>query len=197
MDGKYLEKMFVLGIDKIEISRRKNIIGFDKKNAESLRLHSYLVKENIRKIIDCIKYELLLKNHLSTDFIASLKSPNAYVLVREYILQLCSGKYDEEYVRHRIEVGRYYKKMGATTDMLLASMHIIKYAVSKFVESEIEDEENRFFLESLDKILMLDSIIVLDTFICELVCDAEDNNRELSVYISELEMKIKRKHEAC
>lgn len=191
MDDYHDNETCLFCLNQEEVFRRKYIVGFEEQDVFILSAHQDIIKSKLTPIVELIVKECLKSEPFLSELEKIIKNQVFSVMMSDYIDQLVSGKYDDEYIRKRIEIGRWYRNIGASVDTILCMINILKHSILHNIHTDLESGDLYMLVRSLDKIIMFDSYLILDVFIDEVVDKEKDINREMSIYISKLETKIK------
>lgn len=179
-----LEKM---KITQIEISNRFEILGLKKINFDILFANRVLIEENIDFIIDKF-YEKQTQNEEVSILIGDIDTLQKLKCAQhEYILDLFSGCYDNHYVNNRLRIGLVHKRIGVEPKLYMSAMSDLKYILNEVLKKS-SDDHNLLWC-SLDKLLIFDSSLVIDTYIDSLLNDVISSKKKLEVYAKNLEEK--------
>lgn len=175
----------------VEIQRRKELIGFDIADSAVLLKVRPLILPEIDSIV--------------TEFYDHVTKIDEIVLIigdketmrrvqasqKQYIDDLFSGVYDEEYVNNRLRIGLVHKRLGVEPKYYLAALKLLKDIVERRIDEKVADRATANHVHTaLDKILTLDTIFIFDTYIRTLVAEIEAAKAEVIRYASSLEAKV-------
>ena len=122
-DQKLFQQM---RISDSEIHNRLTLVDITSERIALLASFSDLIEEHVDTIVDKF-YE----SQLQIDEIAILIG-DADTLFRlknaqkQYILDLFSGRYDSEYVNHRLRIGMVHKRIGVEPKLYLSGINKLK-----------------------------------------------------------------------
>ncbi|MBV6457860.1 MAG: hypothetical protein HONBIEJF_00980 [Fimbriimonadaceae bacterium] len=175
----------------VEIERRKELIGFNTSDcAVLLKVRPLLLPE-----VDSIVTEFY--DHITKidEIVLIIGDKETMRRVqasqKQYIDDLFSGVYDEEYVNNRLRIGLVHKRLGVEPKYYLAALKLLKDILERRIESKVQDSSTAAqVLVALDKLLTLDTIFIFDTYIRTLVSEIEAAKAEVIRYASSLEAKV-------
>lgn len=107
---------------------------------------------------------------------------------RMYIFDLFSGLYDLNYVNNRLRIGVVHKRIGVGPELYLSAVHLLRNLLEEAINRSDLSEGTRFKTrQSLDKLLMLDTSLVFETYIRGLLSEVEVAKRQSDQYARDLE----------
>lgn len=107
---------------------------------------------------------------------------------RMYIYDLFSGLYDLNYVNNRLRIGVVHKRIGVGPELYLSAVHLLRSLLEEAINRSNLKEETRFkTCQALDKLLMLDTSLVFETYIRGLVSEVEVAKKQSDQYAQDLE----------
>ena len=178
-------------ISEIDITRRKELIGFTDQDIKNLVTTKALIEDKINDIVDEF-YGI----QTSIDEI-SLLIGDADTLERlqaaqkQYVLDLFNGFYDMEYVNNRLRIGMVHKRIGVEPRLYLSAVATLKYLIIKVIENNITDQQKQSLAkESLDKLLYFDTTLIFDTYIRSMMSEIEASKDRAESYARSLEEKV-------
>ncbi len=181
-----------LRITPMEIARRKQYLGFSEKDAKSLESMRQDITDNIEDIIETFYKNILPFDEMDqiigdAQTLARLKNNQ-----RHYILSLFDGQYDEEYVHSRLRVGMVHKRIGLDPKYYVAAIHILSTILKDTVSGKSPDVSDSYRQKqsAIEKILMFDLSLTVDTYINSLVAELQRSRGDLKKYAESLEKTI-------
>lgn len=178
-----------LKITRIEIDRRKEYLGFDKEACTILSSLRQIVGDNIDQIVEAFYRRILPFKEMDqvigdAETLHRLKNYQ-----RNYILTLFDGEYDQDYVHSRLRVGVVHKRIGVAPKFYVSAVYnlisILRTIVIKHSNHDCRQCENE--LAAIEKILMFDLSLAIDTYIYSLMGEVERSKDELENYTDSLE----------
>ncbi|HCY83958.1 MAG TPA: GGDEF domain-containing protein [Desulfobacteraceae bacterium] len=188
-DKTLMEQMKISGR---EIRQRKALLGFGPEDVEALKSLKKKVTDTIEVIVANF-YEKILNFDEMDRLIGdagSLSRLKNYQ--RNYILTLFDGEYGEEYVHSRLRVGMVHRRIGLDPQYYIAAVHHLKAILQEVViQGAGKNCVNcGHSMASLDKIIMFDLTLIVDTYIDSLMEDARHSRHKLAEYIQSLEETV-------
>ncbi|MCG8619571.1 MAG: GGDEF domain-containing protein, partial [Desulfobacterales bacterium] len=179
-------------ISSRQIRQRKALLGFGPDDVEALKALKTKVTDTIEVIVSNF-YEKILSFDEMDRLIGdagSLSRLKNYQ--RNYILTLFDGEYGEEYVHSRLRVGMVHRRIGLEPRYYIAAVHHLKAILQEVVIQGAEKNCTNcgHSMASLDKIIMFDLTLIVDTYIDSLMEDARHSRHKLSEYIQSLEETV-------
>lgn len=187
-DKTLLEQMKISGV---EILRRMELLGLDRKDLNLLASHKTIIEENIDIIVNEF-YEKQTKIEEVSLLIGDAETLRRLrAAQRRYIFDLFAGYYDSEYVNNRLRIGMVHKRIGVEPKLYLSAVRTLKEIIIKILKENIESKEILdITLETFDKLLYFDTTLVFDTYIDSLVREIEAAKRKTELYAKSLEEKV-------
>lgn len=181
-----------LKISKPELDRRKEYVGFTESDTLSLISLRELIVENIDTIVDQF-YDKILPFDEMDNIIG-----DAETLMRlknyqkDYIVSLFCGQYDEGYVHSRLRVGMVHKRIHLDPKFFISAVHNLSTILRSFVSSQNKDDCQSCLagIAAIEKIIMFDLSLVLDTYIYSLMDETRYSKEKLESYTNSLEEVI-------
>jgi len=183
-----MEQMKITGR---EIAGRKALLSFDEKDALILSGLKRIVFKNIEEIVE--KFYDWVTSFGDLDRLIgdseSLERLKKYQ--QQYILSLFDGQYDEEYVHSRLRVGMVHRRIGLEPMYYVAAVHRLGYLLGHIITQGMKkDGQVLASLDALDKIIMFDLSLIMDTYITSLMDESRRSKEKLSEYALSLEETI-------
>lgn len=172
----------LLLLSDAEVDLLKGCRGAVEKAMDSLVERFYEAQTNVAEIA------LLIGD---ADTLARLRNAQ-----RKYVLGLFSGLYDLEYVNNRLRIGLVHKRIGVEPKLYLSAILTLKSLLAGVIGESLPDEsERRATMTALDKLLMFDITLVVETYIRSLVSEIEVAKAKSDRYASTLEEKVRERTE--
>jgi len=111
--------------------------------------------------------------------------------MRNYIVELFGGVYDNDYVNSRLRVGKVHWRIGVTPKFFLSALRRLNVVLCAIMD-EISDTpiELHARKEAIQKILFFDSQLVFDTYINALSTEVTAAKDETAAYARGLEEQV-------
>jgi diguanylate cyclase (GGDEF)-like protein len=178
-------------IHELEISRRKELLGFTRRDAELLAACRPLMEVELEPLV-----AQFYEKQTSVDEIALIIGDletlsRLRAAMSRYIMDLFSGIYDAAYVNSRLRIGLVHKRIGVAPKYYLSSMHLLKSLLMDMLGSRLSGSPEREpTLRALDKLLYFDNEFVFDTYIRGLVSEIESAKDNAVRHAVSLEHKV-------
>ena len=181
-----------LRMTKNEIARRKEYLSFTNEDCKTLFSLKQTITDNIVEIIDEFYKRIIIfseMDHIIGDAETLQKLKNH---LRNYILSLFDGQYDEDYVHSRLRVGVVHKRIGVSPKYYLTAAHNLSIILRAIISRDkgTGPPNCQESLISLEKILTFDLSLIFDTYINSLMEEARRSKEELEQYTESLEEVI-------
>ncbi len=181
-----------LRITPREIARRKEYLGFTEQDAKLLESMRPIIADNIEHIV-----EKFYKNILPFDEMDRVIG-DAETLYRlknhqhQYILTLFDGQYNEEYVHSRLRVGLVHKRIGLDPKYYVSAVHTLGGILRDIISKQCSKDCDSCLPKQLavDKILMFDLSLTVDTYISSLMAETQRSQEALEKYAESLEETV-------
>ncbi len=142
----------------------QDYLGFCDEDAQRLSSFSEIAKPHLPAITDRF-YELILAN---TTTRAVLQGPEQVarlkITLRQWMLQLLEGPYDQEYWAQRRKIGRAHVRVGLPNRFVFAAMNVIRAALIDLARSELPHEEAWATCLALVKITDLELAVMSSSY---------------------------------
>ncbi len=188
-DFSLLEQM---RLTESHISGRKELFFITSSDAAQLLKVRPLVDTQLDALVDHF-YELQTANPEvalligDSDTLRRLRSAQ-----HSYILDLFSGVYDVEYVNSRLRIGMIHKRIGVEPRLYLSAISMLRRMLVDVVRESIKDEKERAAtIDALQKLIMFDISLVVDTYIRSMLSEIETAREKSENYARVLEEKIR------
>lgn len=175
-----------------EIEKRKDLLGLGPEDEKMLSSLKERVSETIEVVVEAF-YKQILKfdemDRLIGDSGSLVRLKNYQ---RSYILSLFSGEYEEEYAHSRLRIGMVHRRIGLDPKYYISAVHHLKSILQEVVVQSSKNECTSCSnaISALDKIIMYDLSLIVDTYIESLMEDVRHSRNKLSEYILSLEETI-------
>ena len=186
-----------LQITKWEIEKRKELLGITSADVELLSDCKPLINKYIDGIVKNFYERQTAIPEISlligdAETLRRLKSA-----MQRYILELFDGHYDELYVNRRLRIGKVHQRIGVTSKLYIAAIHMLRTVLFETIDMTYmatEDHiQSNLIKTAINKILMFDIQLVFDTYISSLVNEVKVSKDEVSHYAENLEKEVARR----
>lgn len=181
-----------LRITNREIARRKEYLDFTEQDAKLLESMRPIITNQIKKIVGKFYKNILSFDEMDrvigdADTLSRLKNHQ-----HQYILTLFDGQYDEEYVHSRLRVGVVHKRIGLDPKYYISAVHTMGGILQEIISKQSgKDCDSCMSKQSaIDKILMFDLSLTVDTYISSLMAETQRSREALEKYAVSLEETV-------
>ena len=180
-----------MGLDELEIARRKALFGFSQADTEALMWAKTIILRTLEIIVDEF-YERQTSIHEVSVIIGDSETLSRLrVAQRNYVVELFSGCYDQEYVNGRLRIGMVHKRIGVEPKYYLSAIKSLRDILARTLKEYIEEPE--IFVETLaalDRLLYFDTDLVFSTYVRSMLLEIEANRNQVLEYVEGLEAKV-------
>lgn len=183
-----------LRIDSREIEARKALFKITDADTDLLESCRRDIGARIEAIVEAFYDEQIREPEIARIIGDKDTLARMHVSLRRYILDIFSGMIDEEYVVHRLQVGRIHERMGVTPKLYMSAIRQLYSQLGRELDALFGDDRAcgrcAEVRESLHKVLLFDTQLVFDTYIGSLVSQVTAANKELEAHAAGLEAKV-------
>lgn len=178
-------------VNQLEITRRKELLGFTIDDAQRLAACGEFINEELDELVATFYEKQTAVDEISliigdADTLARLKAA-----MTRYIADLFAGVYDETYVNNRLRIGIVHKRIGVSPKYYLSAMHLLKSLLLDVLRRHLPTPEDfKTAATALDKLLYLDNEFVFDTYIRSMLAEIETAREAALEHASRLEEKV-------
>jgi len=174
-----------------EIEKRMNLFEMSFEDAEILRTCRPMISERLDWVIEEFYARQIDDPEIAliigdAETLSRLKGA-----MRNYIIELFNGVYDQAYVNSRLRVGKVHWRIGVTPKFFLSALRrlfgVLCAVVEESSDSPIEYHARK---EAILKILFFDSQLVFDTYINAISSEVIAAQEETAQYAENLEDQI-------
>ena len=178
-------------ISEVEVAERKKLYQFDDKDARFLIEARPFILNFVDDVVE--EFYELQTNFSEVELLISdsgtlerLKASQ-----RRYVYELFGGVYDLDYVEGRLRIGLVHKRIGVDTKLYLSAVQSLKNVLDSLITTAIKDATLRqHVLDALDKLVMFDVSLVIDTYQHMLIAEIESSRRKAEKHALELEVRV-------
>lgn len=178
-------------IHDLEITRRKELLGFTRQDAELLAACKPYISDKIEDLVEQFYRRQTTINEIAViigdaDTLSRLRT----AMIR-YTIDLFSGNYGVEYVNNRLRIGLVHKRIGVEPKYYLSAMRVLKGLLLDTLDAHLHDRQQREATwQALDKLLYFDNELVFDTYIRSLLAEIESAKNKAVSYALSLEEQV-------
>ncbi|MEJ2621064.1 MAG: GGDEF domain-containing protein, partial [Candidatus Thiodiazotropha sp.] len=191
---KNTEKSLIqqMRITDFEITARKDLFSISPEDTECLEKAKPYVEANLDSLVERF-YQYQTEIPDIALLIGDADTLNRlHHVQKSYIKDLFSGLYDLDYVNNRLRIGMVHKRIGVEPKLYLAAILTLKQLLISHIKEVVPAEfKPEAVIEALEKLLMLDTSLVFDTYIRSLISEIQIAKDKSEQYASILEDKVK------
>jgi diguanylate cyclase (GGDEF)-like protein len=181
-------------IDKIEIARRLEMLGFCQKDADLLAWCKPLIKDGIDSLVSDFYEGMTAIDEVALLIGDSDTLTRVQRMMERYVEDLFDGCYDSEYANNRLRVGLVHTRIGVTPQLYLVAAKYLEERLWSLIRERITDADMQArIIESLGKLFYFDMALVFDAYIRALVMQVEHGKERLEAFARSLESEIAEK----
>jgi len=142
----------------------KRYVGFDEADAQRLRRLREVVEPHLPRIVD--RFYAQIGSDPATRRIVQRGEDHTQALRRTlaaWLQSLLAGRYDEEYLRRRVRIGRVHVRVGLPQHYMVAAVEVIRQELHELVLAS-DLPESAAALGSLHKLLAIETSIMLASY---------------------------------
>lgn len=177
-------------IDEFEVQQRKELLDFTPEHERILASCRPFIHEHLDDIVASF-YDKLTSVDEVARVIGDADTLNRLVSAqRGYILDLFDGQYDLDYFNNRLRIGLVHKRIGVYPKLFLSAIHLMLNILREVISKSHKHSQTSEIMDSLSKLINLDTTLVFDTYIRSLVSEIEIERDRAQRYASGLEEKV-------
>lgn len=183
-----------LKITRQDIRRRKELLGFTEEDAKTLAELKPSIDRSVSSIVDEFYADQVTKPEIERTIGDSGTLGRLKHHMSNYILDMFSGVYDDVYVLSRLRIGLVHDRIGVAPRLYISSIRTLFQIIRKRLPSVLSTTKqcNNYLntLRVIEKIILFDLTLVMDTYIHSLVKQITISQVELERYTKSLEEEI-------
>lgn len=142
-----------------------NAVGFDAADERQLLELSTWLEPHFPRVVDEFYRVLLANKEMASLFEDEHQVARQKSSLRNWLLDVFSGDYDDEYVRRHAAIGRVHLRIGLSQKYAIAMMGVIREALDAVIsEHAPEGTEKITARRSIGRILDLELTVMLSTY---------------------------------
>jgi diguanylate cyclase (GGDEF)-like protein len=178
-------------IDKIEIARRQEKLGFSQEDADLLAWCKPLIKDGIDSLVGDFYERLTAIEEVALIIGDSDTLTRMQRTMEKYVEDLFDGCYDSEYANNRLRIGLVHTRIGVAPQLYLAAVRHLEELLQSLIRERITDADMQVrVIDSLGKLLYFDMVLVFDAYVRSLVMQVEHGKEKLETFARSLENEI-------
>ncbi len=173
-------------LSRQDIANHKALINFTDADAKLLKSHAEVVESQLDDLVERF-YELqMLIPEISAVISMDDRLSRLKASMKNYIQEVFSGNYEDEYVARRLEIGKVHEALGVSARFYLSAVYQLENLLRETIDNKYA-ESNAPLRSALHKVMQFDVQIIMDTFIESLVAKVRTAQDELEDYAESLE----------
>jgi diguanylate cyclase (GGDEF)-like protein len=178
-------------IDKIEIARRQEMLGFSQTDADLLAWCKPLIKDGIDSLVSDLYERLTAIEEVALIVGDSDTLTRMHRTMERYVEDLFDGCYDSEYANNRLRIGLIHTRIGVAPQLYLTAVRHLEELLQSLIRERITDAAMQArVIDSLSKLLYFDMVFVFDAYVRSLVLQVEHGKEKLETFARSLENEI-------
>jgi diguanylate cyclase (GGDEF)-like protein len=178
-------------INKIEIERRQQMLGFSQKDADLLAWCKPLIKDGVNSLVGDFYERLTEVEEVALIIGDSDTLTRMHRTMEKYLEELFDGCYDADYANNRLRIGLIHTRIGVTPQLYLVAVRHLEELLQSLIRERIADAEMQArLIDSLGKLFYFDMALVFDAYIRALVMQVEHGRERLETFARSLENEI-------
>lgn len=183
-----------LKITRQDIRRRKELLGFTEEDAKILAELKPDIDISASSIVDEFYDDQVSKPEIERTIGDAGTLGRLKHHMSNYILDMFSGYYDDIYVLSRLRIGLVHDRIGVPPMLYISSIRTLFQILRQRLTSKLSANKQcstcHKILEALEKIILFDLTLVMDTYIHALVKQVSNSQAELENYAKSLEEEV-------
>jgi diguanylate cyclase (GGDEF)-like protein len=178
-------------IDEFEIERRKALFGFGPADAAALMQ----ARSHVLPAVDAVVEEFYRRQTANEDIALIIGDQETMrrlrLAQRQYLDDLFSGIYDEDYVNNRLRIGVVHKRIGVAPKYYLSAVGTLRQLVGHAIDAHVPDAARATQVkEAIGKLIDFDTALVFDAYIRSMMAEIETVKEVAVRYARSLEEKV-------
>lgn len=178
-------------LDTIEIERRKELLNFTDADCAALLKARPIILPEIESIVEEFYVKQVAIEEIAVIIGDRETMRRLRIAQKQYIDDLFSGVYDEEYVNNRLRIGLVHKRIGLEPKYYISAIKGLKDSLRSIIRRKLSDRVMvAAVMEALDKLMSLDTEFVFDTYIRSMLSEIQAAKDKALRYAVSLEQKV-------
>ena len=179
-------------LTEAEVASRRRLFSVDDDTLALLAGAADLVHVDVDAVVEEFYRRQLALPEVAAKIAAPEVLARLKAVQRRYILELFAGRCDRDYMEHRLEIGRVHERLDVDPQHYLAALRLLRELIVSHLRPHLGDQPARreAIILALDRLLSLDSALVIDMYIHSLMTAVEAANTRLQAANQTLEEKV-------
>lgn len=150
------------------VDEMKAYVGLTERDRELLERLATVVEPHIEGVIDAF-YERALSFPTTRDIMGAspVRLERLRKTLRQWLLELLSGPWDEAYYERRQRIGRTHVRVGLPERYVFTAMCVVREALCGIAERELDLAETRHTCRAVGRIAALDLAIITSAYVLD------------------------------
>ncbi|MHC1788358.1 GGDEF domain-containing protein [Solidesulfovibrio sp.] len=181
-----------LKITRLDIKRRKELLGFTEHDAEILAELKPEIGRELSSIVDEFYDDQITKPEIERTIGDSGTLSRLKHHMSNYVLDMFSGVYDDIYILSRLRIGLVHDRIGVSPVLYISSVRTLFQILRKRLVGNLSKNCKvcHGVLGALEKVLLFDLTLVMDTYIFSLLKQVSNSRSDLENYAKSLEEEV-------
>jgi diguanylate cyclase (GGDEF)-like protein len=178
-----------LGIDALEVARRKRLLGFTEADAQVIRQTRDRLPPHLNSIVGGF-YEWAESDPVARNILGQEEaSPRLKAAMRGYLEDLFEGEYGLAYVERRLRIGLVHRQIGVDTTLYLTAVKRLESHLFRVLHAEVDRADRPALFGALEKLLCFDTTLAFEMYTYHMVTELEGAKARLESYMRGLEAR--------
>ncbi|SDN75818.1 globin-coupled sensor protein [Alkalicoccus daliensis] len=147
-----------------EIEKQLRMTGLNEETLYILQSLQPLINHNINELIDFFYENLEIKPHLMEIINKNSSVERLKQTLRVHIVEMFSGRLDEEFIEKRIRIAKIHVKIGLEPKWYLSSYQALQIKIFHLIYQEFKEKDLTDAVDAVSKMLSLEQQLVLEAF---------------------------------
>lgn len=148
-----------------ELQDQMEMIRFEKEELQVIKALQPIVEENIDMIVSTFYNTILEVPHLKNIIDQHSSIDRLRDTLRGHMIEMFSGKIDEQYVQKRLRVARVHVRIGLEPKWYMGAFQNLQSALLDLVNDHLSNREERYLAnKAISKILNFEQQLVLEEY---------------------------------
>ena len=162
----------VMGVDRRDQETRKKFVRFTEQDVRCLKELEAFAQAHVDQIVEEFYANLLQFDDMKAIFrTTGVSVESLKVTQRQYMLELFSGTYDEDYFERRLRIGTVHHRVGLAPRWYLGAYSVLAQSIYAHLYKRYWFRPRKLlgYLLAVKKILTLDQQLAMETYTHALV----------------------------
>ncbi|MFK2824469.1 globin-coupled sensor protein [Bacillus sp. B190/17] len=163
---KHPEKMnVIINVQDPSVLMKMDMIRLSKEDMRILQRVQPIVASNMSKLVEQFYEEILQVKRLKEIILQHSTIERLQQKLSAHLLEMFSGKIDQDYLDRRLRVGRTHYRIGLNPSWYMGAFQNLQSTLFSIIYSEVTDkDEVRAILSVINKMLSFEQQLVLEAY---------------------------------